>query len=71
MVNIVDRVGSGDAFASGFLDGFLLGKTEEACIDFAIASAAIKHTIPGDINYISRNEVENLAGSDGEGRVVR
>lgn len=71
MVHIVDRVGSGDAFASGFLHGMLTGKTKENALNFAIASAAIKHTIPGDLNFASVEEVEKLAQGDGTARVQR
>lgn len=71
MVHIVDRVGSGDAFASGFIHGIISGKTKERALDFAIASAVIKHTIPGDFNFASVEEVEKLSGGDGAGRVQR
>lgn len=71
MVHIVDRVGSGDAFASGFIHGIITGKTKEEALNFAIASAAIKHTIPGDFNFASLEEVEKLAKGDGAGRVQR
>lgn len=59
-VNIVDRVGSGDAFTSGFLFGYLAEKDDRYKIEFATGSGAIKHTILGDINLISQEEIENL-----------
>jgi 2-dehydro-3-deoxygluconokinase len=71
LVHITDRVGSGDAFASGFIHGIITGKTKEEALNFAIASSAIKHTIPGDLNFATVDEVEKLAHSNGEGRVVR
>lgn len=59
-VNIIDRVGSGDSFTSGFLFGYLNEKDDKYKIEFATGSGAIKHTILGDINLISQKEIENL-----------
>ena len=70
-LHIVDRVGGGDAFASGFLHGLLSGMKMEMALEFALAAAAIKHTIPGDFNYLSESEVLTLMNSDGSGRVQR
>lgn len=70
-LHIVDRVGSGDAFAAGFLHGILSGYSMEYSLEFAIAAAAIKHTIPGDINFATTEDVRNLADGDGAGRVQR
>ena len=71
LVHITDRVGSGDAFAAGFIHGLITGKSKEEALNFAIASSAIKHTIPGDLNFTTIEEVEKLSDSNGEGRVVR
>jgi len=68
---IVDRVGGGDSFAAGFIAGVVEGKSLADAIEFAVASSALKHTIPGDFNLVSRAEVENLLGGDGSGRVQR
>ncbi len=68
---IVDRVGGGDSFAAGCICGFLDGKNMQDTLEFAVAASALKHTIPGDFNYVTRKEVENLAGGDGSGRVQR
>lgn len=70
-LHIVDRVGGGDAFAAGFLHGILSGMDAAPALEFAIAAAAIKHTIPGDFNYIREQEVLTLMHSEGSGRVVR
>ena len=70
-LHIIDRVGGGDSFASGFLHGITSGMSMEKSLEFAIAAAAIKHTIPGDINYIKEDEVLALMDSDGSGRVQR
>lgn len=68
---IVDRVGGGDSFASGTICGFLDGKNFKDALEFGVAASALKHTIPGDFNLVSRKDVENLAGGDGSGRVQR
>jgi len=68
---IVDRVGGGDSFAGGVITGFLDGKNFKAALEFGVAASALKHTIPGDFNLVSRKEVEALAGGDGSGRVQR
>lgn len=68
---IVDRVGGGDSFAAGCICGFLDGKDMKGALEFGVAASALKHTIPGDFNLVTRAEVENLAGGDGSGRVQR
>ena len=70
-LHIVDRVGGGDSFAAGFLHGILTHMEPDRALEFALAAAAIKHTIPGDLNYISEEEVLTLMNSDGSGRVNR
>lgn len=70
-LHIVDRVGGGDSFAAGFLHGILSGYTMEDSLEFGIAAAAIKHTIPGDLNITTVDEVLKLALGDGSGRVER
>lgn len=68
---IVDRVGGGDSFAAGCICGLLDGKDMKAALEYGVAASALKHTIPGDYNLITRAEVEGLAGGDGSGRVQR
>lgn len=68
---IVDRVGGGDSFAGGVICGMLDGKDFRAALEFGVAASALKHTIPGDFNLVSRKEVETLAGGDASGRVQR
>lgn len=70
-VEIVDRVGAGDSFAGGLLAALLINPGDyDYAIRFAIAASAIKHTIPGDFNYITRAEVETLMKGGGL-RIVR
>lgn len=68
---IIDRVGAGDSFSAGLIHGLLSGKTPQQALEFAVAASALKHTIPGDFNMVSTEEVEQLAGGDASGRVVR
>lgn len=68
---IVDRVGGGDSFAAGVICGFLDGKSFQEALEFGVAASALKHTIPGDFNLVSRADVDALVGGDGSGRVQR
>jgi 2-dehydro-3-deoxygluconokinase len=69
--DIVDRVGGGDAFAAGLIYGLLTGRGEEAALEFAVAASCLKHSIPGDVNRTSVQEVEALLAGSGSGRVQR
>ncbi len=69
---IIDRVGGGDSFAGGLIHGLLTWPEDQGkALEFAVAASALKHTIPGDFNLMSKEEVENLAGGDASGRVQR
>ena len=68
---IVDRVGSGDAFAAGLIYGFLTGKSDADALSFGISSACLKHTVQGDFNDVSVEEVERLVSGEISGRVRR
>ncbi|EOS60771.1 2-dehydro-3-deoxygluconokinase [Firmicutes bacterium M10-2] len=70
-LNIVDRVGGGDSFGGGLIHALLSGKNSQEAIEFAVAASALKHTIEGDYNLVSVEEVEKLAQGDGSGRVQR
>ncbi|WP_035357054.1 sugar kinase, partial [Acholeplasma granularum] len=67
---IVDRVGGGDSFSGGLIHGLLTRGNQEAC-EFAAAASALKHTIPGDFNQVSEQEVMTLLKGDASGRVQR
>lgn len=67
---IIDRVGGGDSFSAGLIHG-LLNHDYQYAIDFAVAASALKHTIPGDFNLVSIEEVETLMKGDTSGRVQR
>ena len=69
---IIDRVGGGDSFSGGLIHGMLTYPDNQGkALEFAVAASALKHTIPGDFNMVSREEVEALAGGDASGRVQR
>lgn len=70
-VRIIDRVGSGDSFASGFIYGLVTGMPMNDAAEFGVAASAIKHTIPGDINHATLEEVKGLMKGDASGRVQR
>jgi 2-dehydro-3-deoxygluconokinase len=66
---IVDRIGTGDAFAAGLLHGELSGMNEQDSLDFALAAACLKHSVPGDFNLVSLAQVSELLA--GRGFAVR
>ncbi len=71
ITHIVDRVGGGDAFAGGLIYGLqTLGGAQEA-LEFAVAASCLKHSIPGDFNRFSAEEVNGLLREGGSGRVSR
>jgi 2-dehydro-3-deoxygluconokinase len=70
-VRIVDRVGGGDSFAGGLIYGLVSGKDFKDALEFAVAASAMKHTIHGDFNQVTVDEVETLVGGDASGRVQR
>ncbi|MBK7106525.1 MAG: sugar kinase [Ignavibacteriae bacterium] len=70
-IEIVDRVGGGDSFASGLIYGLLNYKNSKEALEFAVGASCLKHSIPGDFNLVSVDEVEKLIKGDGSGRVER
>jgi 2-dehydro-3-deoxygluconokinase len=70
-LRVVDRIGGGDSFAAGLIFGFVTGRTPEETLRFAVAASALKHTIPGDFNRVTVDEVDRLAAGDASGRVQR
>jgi len=68
---IIDRVGGGDAFAGGLIHGLLTKAGQKEALEFAVAASALKHTINGDFNLVSAEEVEALTEGDTSGRVQR
>ncbi|HHX79844.1 MAG TPA: sugar kinase [Acholeplasmataceae bacterium] len=70
-IRIVDRVGGGDSFASGLIHGLLTKHDFKEALEFAVGASALKQTIFGDFNLVSREEVESLIKGDASGRVQR
>ncbi|WP_114749485.1 sugar kinase [Pleomorphovibrio marinus] len=70
MPNIVDRVGGGDAFMAGLIYG-LLNNSDHEALEFAVAASVLKHSIPGDVNYVSLEEVEDLVKGENVGKLLR
>ena len=70
-LNIVDRVGGGDSFCAGLIYSLLQEKRLQDVIEFAVAASALKHSIEGDFNRVTVEEVEKLVNGDISGRVQR
>lgn len=70
-IHIVDRVGGGDSFCGGLIYAILEGMPYQKAVDFAVAASCLKHTIHGDFNHVSVEEVNQLTKGDASGRVQR
>jgi 2-dehydro-3-deoxygluconokinase len=70
-VHIVDRVGGGDAFAAGLIYAFLNGYGDKDALEFAAAASCLKHSIEGDANHVTVDEVKTLMAGEASGRVRR
>lgn len=72
ITDIVDRVGGGDSFMGGLIYGLLkFSGDDQKALNFAVAASCLKHTIKGDANLVTVEEVEKLMGGDASGRVAR
>jgi len=70
-IRIVDRVGGGDSFGAGLIYGLTSGMSNQDALEFAVAASCLKHTIEGDANMVSVEEVTTLMKGDASGRVQR
>jgi 2-dehydro-3-deoxygluconokinase len=70
-IHIVDRVGGGDSFGAGLIYGSVKGLGPQETLEFAVAASCLKHSIEGDYNLVTVDEVQKLAGGDASGRVQR
>lgn len=70
-LHIVDRVGGGDSFGGGLIYSLMNGMDTQQAVEFAVAASALKHTIEGDFNMVTRSEVEKLMKGDASGRIQR
>jgi 2-dehydro-3-deoxygluconokinase len=71
LTHIVDRVGAGDAFMAGLIYGWLTKKNDANTVEFATAACALKHTIEGDVNTSTAEEVETLVSGENIGKLLR
>ena len=71
ITDIVDRVGGGDSFAAGLIYGLHTGMADEDALNYAVAASCLKHSIGGDVNLATADEVKSLMGGDASGRVQR
>lgn len=65
LTGVIDRVGGGDAFASGVLFGLWSGWDDQKALDFGLAAAGLKHSIHGDFNLFTADEVHAALAADG------
>ena len=70
-MHIVDRVGGGDSFGGGLIYACIQDMTSQETIEFAVAASCLKHSVEGDFNMVTVDEVKKLAGGDASGRVQR
>lgn len=72
ITHIVDRVGGGDSFMGGLVYGLIsYPEDDQKALNFAVAASCLKHTIKGDFNLVTVDEVEKLMSGDASGRVAR
>ena len=71
LTHIVDRVGSGDAFMAGLVYGMLNKMNDQEALEFATAACALKHSIEGDVNLVTVEEVESLVKGENVGKLLR
>jgi 2-dehydro-3-deoxygluconokinase len=71
ITHIVDRVGGGDSFMGGLIYGLLSYESKQDALNFAVAASCLKHTVMGDFNLVTVDEVEKMMGGDVSGRVSR
>ena len=65
LTGVIDRVGGGDAFASGVLFGLFSGWADQESLDFGLAAAGLKHSVPGDFNLFTAGEVRAAMANGG------
>ena len=70
-IQLVDRVGGGDAFTAGLIYGSLTAKSPQESLEFGVAASCLKQTITGDFNLVTVAEVEKLVAGEAAGRIKR
>ena len=64
---VIDRIGTGDAFAGALLAALLEGQGEPAALDFALGACCLKHTVPGDFNLVARDQIDEFCRGETQG----
>lgn len=70
-IDVIDRVGGGDSFTGALIYSLISGKSDKDAIEFAVGASCLKHSIEGDYNRVSIEDVESLLRNGGSGRVQR
>ncbi len=70
-IHIVDRVGGGDSFCAGLIYSMVSGKSLQETLEFAVAASCLKHTLHGDFNIVTQDEVHSFVEKGGSGRIQR
>ena len=70
-IQIVDRVGAGDAFTAGIIYGLFNNLPSQEIVEFSIAASALAHTFHGDFNLATIDEIQAVASGDVTGRIRR
>jgi len=70
-IRVVDRVGAGDSFSGALIYSLISGRPAQEALEFAVAASCLKHTVHGDFNLVTKDEVERLLAGDASGRVQR
>ena len=71
VTHIVDRVGTGDAYSAGLIYGLVNQKNDDIALKYAAAACALKHTVEGDANMVSKEDVIGLVNGIGSGKIKR
>ncbi|MDH5380275.1 MAG: sugar kinase [Cyclobacteriaceae bacterium] len=68
---IIDRVGAGDAYMAGLIYGWTHGMNDMETLEFGVAAGVLKHSVEGDVNYCSVDDVKQLAKGENIGKLLR
>lgn len=71
ITHMVDRIGGGDAFMAGLIYGMIQQKSDQNTIEYATAASTLKHTIEGDVNLATVQEIETLVKGENVGKLLR
>lgn len=69
--NIAERIGAGDAFMAGLIYGLHQKQPLQEIVEYATACGVMKHSVVGDMNIVSKEEIEMIITQKGSGRIIR